>query len=243
MQSAGDLFLDILDNNVKFKFLIEDFQENATTTSEKTEIFIQLTLLSEILEKKMNNLLINKNKFNPDYLKLKKDTMNILQRFKKFKFMYEDSLREKNSNTSMNYDENIELDTNDEEIMEKFLEIPLDREEDINKLCKELHTLHQLNKETEEIIANNKVHLDIIEMDVEKTKAIMTNAVGELKIGANEAIKKRKNYIKIFFSALGGIIGIQAGPVGIGVGAIAGGCVGGLTSMSLNPLQSKIKKI
>jgi len=39
------------------------------------------------------------------------------------------------------------------------------------------------------------------------------------------------------------LIGIQAGPVGVAVGGVAGGCVGGVASLGLNPLKSKIKKI
>lgn len=243
---SDDLYIEILEQNIKFKFLLSEFQEEITRPSAKREIFIQLSLLHDILEKKLH-LLKNKNKSNSDYLKLKQDTANILRNFKKIKFIdnerkandYHNSMLQFSDDIDGHFDQNLLVEEN----LQNILQLPFDKEEEINNLLEELHGISNMSKETGELIMKQTEYLDLIEIEANQSKINTEKVVQELKVSAKETIKKRKNYIKIFFATLGGLIGIQAGPVGVGVGALTGGCIGEVTSLSLNPLQSKIKNI
>ena len=234
----------MIKNNIKFKVLLNDLQEETTTTSQKDEIYVQLSLLSEILEKKIEHINSKNIKSNTkDHFKLKQDTIVLLKKFQRLKFLKKDHIL--NDKIFNNMENNSEIESNifEEENLNNVLEIAFDKDDEINDLWKELHGINKISKETGELMAKHQEILDLIEIEAQKTEENSEKVVKELKVAANETIKKRKNYIKLFFVTLGGLIGIQGGPVGVGVGAVAGGCVGGLTSLSLNPLQNKIKKL
>jgi len=236
--------MEILENNIKFKVLLNDLQEETITTSQKQEIYLQLSLLSEILEKKIEKICSKNNTLNTnDHFKLKQDTIVLLKKFRKLKFLKEEHILNDHHLNDIENNSETEPNVFEEEHLNNVLEIEFDNNIEIDDFWKEFHGINTISKETLEIMFKDQENLDLIEVEAQKTEENTQKVVKELKVAANETIKKRKNYIKIFFATLGGLIGIQAGPVGIGVGAVAGGCVGGLTSLSLNPLQSKIKKL
>lgn len=233
--------MDILENNIKFKILLNDCEEETTTPTNKQEIFLQMSLLSEILEKKLEILKKTNNKACPDFEKLKEDTGNLLKKYRKLKFVHKDNSIE-NLAASM-YSDNYDQSFLEEEKLHNIEEIVFDRDAEIKDLLVSLQNLNKISQETGEIIFNNQEKLDLIEVDTQKSKVHTGQAVQEIKVAAIETIKRRKNYLKLIFAGIGGLIGIQAGPVGVAVGGVAGGCVGGVASLGLNPLKSKIKKI
>lgn len=240
-QSNSDIFNEILENNINFKILLNKLKEEATTSSGKEQIFVQLSLLSEILEKKMEMSKKKMSQNNPEFELLKSDTKNVLQKYKIIKFIKENDSQEKLEDNKFIDD----LDSNllEEKSLQNIEEIPFDRDQDFQDIVVSLHNLNRMSKETMELVLQNQEKLDLIEVDTQKTLKQTGQVVKEMKVAANEAVKRRKNYLKMIFAAIGGLVGLQAGPVGVVGGGVVGGCVGGVASLGLNPLQSKIKKI
>lgn len=237
----NNLYMEILENNIKFKELLHIQQEEIVQNDKKNEISLQLTLLYDILEGKIREM-EKMGDLKEFQIKLINDTSQLLQKFRKSPHKSPILLKfPENSpdNFEDNYDQNVLEDDN----MLEFDEIPYDQEEEIKKMLADLQNLNKISKETAEIIAKNSENFDLIEVEADQSKLNTEKVVKELKVAAKETIKKRKNYLKIFFATLGGLIGIQAGPVGVGVGAIGGGAVGGVVSLGLNPLNNKINKI
>lgn len=237
----NNLFTEVLEHNIKFKVLLNEIQEETCSKEKKEEINLQLSLLTEILEKKLILLKENEKNFNLDYAKLGKDTKKLIEKYKRNKNSINLAFSEDFS--SEKYENNCEPNLLDDQNFQDIVEVIYDKDEEIKNILNEVKGLNTISKETAELILKNSENLDLIEYDIDNSKTNSEKVVQELKVGAKETIKRRKNYIKIFFTTLGGLIGIQAGPVGVGVGAVAGGAVGGLTSLSLNPLQNKISKI
>lgn len=242
-QSLKDLFTDILENNIKFKNLLVELGEEFSDPTKKAEITHQLTLLSEILENKINSLKKQKHAMmNPDFEKLRNNTRNSIEAFKKIKFgqNFQDYVERE---VSQYADESDDQNLIEEEKFVNYDQIPFEKEEEIKEIALSIQDIQKMYKETGELVIKNQEALDLIEVEARHSKIHTEEVVKEMKVAANEAIKSRKNYLKLIFATLGGLIGIQGGPAGVAVGGVAGGCVGGVTSMSLNPLQSKIKKI
>lgn len=235
------LYMEILEDNIKFKELLHIQQEELIKNEKKEEISLQLTLLSEILEKKSRKM-EKMGDLKEFQIKLLNDTSQLLQKFHKNCNKNRILLKHPENSPEI-FEENFDQNVIEDENMLELDEIPYDQEEEIKKMLADLQNLNKISKETAEIVVKNGENFDLIEIEADKSKLNSEKVVQELKVGAKETIKKRKNYIKIFFATLGGLIGIQAGPVGVGVGAIGGGAVGGVVSLGLNPLNNKINKI
>ena len=101
----------------------------------------------------------------------------------------------------------------------------MQKQEDINKLENDSHSLHEIAKDTNVILLQQNERLDVLESDVEQTLEVTKSS----EKNVNEILKLTKNqsFIK---PVMGGLIGILiTGPLGLTLG---------LTGVSLSALCS-----